>query len=331
MKRILAVLLPALLLAGCTTAEDDAPERIPDDVQNAVVDTPATPDAVKTGLAVVGSITKSMNATLDSPGAARTEVTFVALTVDADGIIRSCCIDGISAVIPFDATGALQLENDTGFASKNELGYDYAMHKASTLGTDWDQQAAAFAAYAVGKRAEELDAGDVTTSVTISTDAFLQAIRTAAETATHQGALLGDKLKLVSLSHMDESHSASLDDGTDGCAAFRADIAAVTLRDGIITSCCFDALETSLPVTPQGVIPTELSTPQLSMTALSRSSGLYDGVYQARDWCRQAAAFAAGSTGKTAEEVRSSAVAVSTSSSTATFHALLSKAVQKNG
>ncbi len=329
MKRLLILLL-MFLLTGCS-ADESAPELV---TPQPSIQTPApevtAPEAVKTGLAVVANIAKSMHATPDFPGAARTEVTFVALTVDDEGVIRSCCIDGVSAILPFDATGALQSEEDVDFASKNELGEDYAMHKASSIGTEWQQQAAAFAAYAVGRRADELSAGDVTTSVTISTDSMVQAIQTAVDTAVHQGAQAEDRLVLSVLSHSDNSYSAGADSGTDGCAAFRTDVSAVTLRGDTVTSCRFDALETALTVTPEGRIADDLSAPQLSMTALSRASMLHDSYYTAQDWCRQADVFARSSVGQTRRQILESALPASTGSIDASFHALLYKAVQEN-
>ena len=41
-------------------------------------------------------------------------------------------------------------------SSKNTLGTDYGMSKASAIGREWNEQAAAFAAYTVGKTADEV-------------------------------------------------------------------------------------------------------------------------------------------------------------------------------
>ena len=325
MKRLWIVLL-LLLLAG--RADRKAPETVQQaqvQEKDPVIDT--TVQEVKTGLAVVGNIAKSMNATPDFPGAAHTEVTYVALTLDQDGVIRQCCIDGVSAVIPFDATGALQ-EEEEAFASKNELGDEYAMHKASAIGSEWREQADAFARYAVGRKVEELSHGDVASSVTISTDGILQAIAMAAETAVVQGAQVEDRLTLAILSHSDESRSASLDTGEDGYAAFRTDVAAVTWRDGVVTSCLLDALETEVPVTPEGLIGVELSTAQPSLTTISRASPLAANFYPAQDWCRRAERFADSMLGKKVQELESSAITVSGGTQQAVFYALLHKAAQ---
>lgn len=333
MKRLWIALLLVLLvlLTGC--ADGEVQEKVQQAQVQAPVNEPVMDTAaqeVKTGLAVIGSIAKSMNATPDFPGAAHTEVTFVALTLDRDGVIRQCCIDGVSAVIPFDATGALQEEEGVTFASKNELGDEYAMHKASAIGSEWREQADAFARYAVGRKVEELSGGDVATSVTISTDAILQAIAVAAENAVHQGARIGDELTMTVLSHSDDSRSASLDTGTDGCVAFRTDVAAVTWRDGAITSCCLDALETVVPITPEGLIGVELSAAQPSMAMISRASPLAVNFYPAQEWYRRAESFANYMLGKTAQEMEEGALEVSGGNSQAVFCALLYKAAQQS-
>ena len=323
MKQLWIALL-VLLLTGC------AGEEVQQTVQQAQVELqepvvkPAVQE-VKTGLAVVGSIAKSMNATPDFPGAAHTEVTYVALTLDEDGVIRQCCIDGVSAVLAFDATGALQSEEEVEFASKNELGDAYAMQKASAIGSEWREQADAFARYAVGRKVDELSAGDVTSSVTISTDAILQAIKMAAETAVRQGAQVEDELTLAVRSHSDESRSASLDTGTDGYAAFRTDAVAVTWREETVTSCVADALETEIPVTSAGVIGVELSAMQPSMAAISRASPLAADFYPAREWCHRAETLAQGVLGKTAQEIPGGTA----SDEEAVFYALLRKAAQE--
>lgn len=329
MKRLWMTLL-LLLLAGCTGSEPQETVQQAQVQEKEPVEETASRE-VKTGLAVVGNIAKSMNATPDFPGAAHTEVTYVALTLDQDGVIRQCCIDGVSAVIPFDATGALQEEEDVEFASKNELGDAYAMHKASAIGSEWREQADAFARYAVGRKVEELSSGDVASSVTISTNGILQAIAIAAETAELQGAQIGDELTLAVLSHSDESRSASLDTGEVGYAAFRTDAVAVTWCDGTVTSCLIDALETNVPVTPEGMIGVELTAMQPSMVTISRASPLAVNYYPAQDWCRRAENFARSTLGKTVQEMEESVVEVSGNTQQAVFSALLYKAAQKSG
>lgn len=206
------------------------------------------------GLSATANIAKSMHATYDFPGYAHTEVTFAAVLVDDEGVIRACTIDGITAVIPFDATGALQTENGTVFRSKAALGQSYGMHKASPLGTEWHQQAADFAAHCVGKTAAQVRGGDTVTSVTISTAALEAAVLSAAENA-HTAVAPGSTLSLVCRAVVEGSFSACIDDGSPGLANLRAAALART-SDGRELSC---ALISRLPFSAHGRVSCDTS------------------------------------------------------------------------
>lgn len=279
MKRLLLLLwLLALVLTGCG-----------EPVVSVQGTQPGIPsNAVRTGLGLVGSISGTMHATPDMPGTAWTDVTMAAVTVDDDGVIRACAIDGLRCSIPLDATGALQWEDDAVLSSKNELADAYGMHKASTLGTDWYRQAADLAAWVVGKQVEDLRSGDVTASVTISPDPLLQAVRQAVESAEHQGARTGDRLILSVLGDTDGSYSASVDLGTNGLAVCTVGAAAVTLRGSTVTSCRFDGVRTRLMVTPQGQVEGDFSSLQPPFTQQALDLGLTEEGAFARDWCAQA-------------------------------------------
>ena len=64
--------------------------------------------------------------------------------------------DGIQPKVEFDTTGTITTDVTPPVESKNFLGTDYGMSKASAIGKEWNEQAAAFAAYTVGKTADEV-------------------------------------------------------------------------------------------------------------------------------------------------------------------------------
>lgn len=262
MKRLLLLAL-ILSLTGCAAPRTD-PQPLPPAVE-AMAALPSEPDAARLGIAAVANIAKSMHATWDFPGYAHTEVTVAAVLVDSRGVIRQCAIDGISAAIPFDATGALQLTDGTEFPSKCTLGQSYGMHKASPLGTEWAEQAADFAAACVGKTAAELQSGDTLTSVTIATDALHQAVCRAVENAA-ASALADDTLALSCRAVVTESRSGCIDDGTPGLACLRAAAAAFTLRGGTVTAETGCAVLSAVPFTAAGRIDCDIS---LGLSALS--------------------------------------------------------------
>lgn len=255
MKRLLLLVL-ILSLTGCA-APQTAPQPQPPAVE-AMAAVPSDTDAARLGIAAVANIAKSMHATYDFPGYAHTEVTVAAVVVDSRGVIRQCAIDGISAAIPFDATGALQLPDGTQFPSKRTLGQSYGMHKASPLGTEWAEQAADFAASCVGKTVDELQPGDTLTSVTIATDALHQAVCRAAGNAAAP-VRAGDTLMLSCRAVMEHSVSGCPDDGTPGLACLRAAAAAFTVRGGTATAETGCAVTSAVPFTAAGRIACDTS------------------------------------------------------------------------
>ncbi len=253
MKNIWLLLL-ILPLAACAAPAAEPPP-IPDSVE-VMAPAPQTEESLYLGIAATAHIAKSMHATYDFPGYARTEVTVAAVIISESGIIRACTIDGISAIVPFDATGALQLSENTVFLSKTALGTDYGMHKASPLGTEWYQQATDFAASCVGKDHTQLHTADAVTSVTISTDGLLQAVRSAAANA-HTLVSTAEPPTLFCRAAMTGSFSAAIDDGAPGLARLRASALACT-PGGVSASC---ALISAVPFTASGRIACDLSLP----------------------------------------------------------------------
>ena len=77
-------------------------------------------------------------------------------------------------------------------ATKNQLGDAYGMKKASGIGKEWNEQAAAFCEYVTGKTVEEVTGialtekgapadADLAASVTVSVGDFLTLIEKAAQ------------------------------------------------------------------------------------------------------------------------------------------------------
>ena len=296
-KGLILFLSLCLLLTGCRRGEGRtafAPDNVTD----------APPQALKTGLATATTVSKSQNATLDFPGFSRTDITLAAVLLDHSGIIRQCILDGVTAVIPFDHHGFLQSPEKLCFPTKNELGQDYGMHKASSLGREWDEQASAFAAYAVGRRPEELQPGDVSASVTVDTDGFLQAIRSAAADAEDTGAREGDHLALVCDARMDKSRSADPHTGEDGIASCYAACGAVTFRGNLITGCRFESVETALPVTCRGDVAAEASLPLSGAQTSGDPFSVRSKSAAGERWGRQADAFASRLGGLSAYEIQ---------------------------
>ena len=330
LKRISALLLCALLmlsaLAGCGTTvvvapEGDKPAAPSAPSETTTPETQPVPDAaavpVKTGLAVLPNISGSKDASAEGDGTAQTEILLVAVTVDDDGVIDSCVIDMVQAKIGFNASGALTTDLSTTFPSKNELGDDYGMKKASSIGKEWNEQAAALADYAVGKRVDELKGmavgedgkaadADLAASVTLYIGSFVDGIEAAVNSASHMGASKGDKLSLASQTSMSKSKDASAD--KDGVAQAYATIAAVTFSGEVITSCYIDAVQANVNFDTAGHITTDLTAAPQTKNQLGDGYGMKSASSIGKEWNEQAAGFCAYVTGKTAAQVAGLAV-----------------------
>ena len=222
---------------------------------------------------MITGVKSSKDASAEGEGLAQADIALVAVTVTDDGVIDSCVIDAVQAKINFDAEGKLVTPLDTEFASKNERGDDYGMRKASAIGKEWDEQAAAFAEYAVGKTVEELkgiaidDSGkaadaDLASSVTVTVGGFLEGIEAAVANAAHLGAQAGDKLALTTVTNMSKSKDATAE--ADGLAQAYTTVAAVTLNGDTVTSCSIDAVQANVNFDASGAITTDLAAPQAS-------------------------------------------------------------------
>ena len=269
--------------------------------------------AVKTGLAIITSLKDSENAKQVSY-----DVTVVAVTVDDTGVIHDCIIDSVGTKVAFDATGTITADLSAEVLTKTELGDAYGMVAWGGAKYEWYQQAQALADYAVGKTVEELKSGaidetgkapagsDLASTATIYLGGYVGAIEEAVKNAKHLGAVSGDELKLAIISSIGSSKSATAE--KDGTAQLDCDVTALTVKDGVITSCAIDSLQAKVSFDAAGTITTDLTAPVQTKNQLGESYGMVAWGDAKFEWNEQAASFAAYVTGKTAAEVAGIAV-----------------------
>ena len=279
------------------------------------VSLPSDGSALKTGLAVVPSVASSKDAG-EEPGLAQSDVTLVAVTVDENGVITNCAIDSVQAKINFDASGKITTDLAAPIPTKNELGDAYGMKKASGIGKEWNEQAAAFAQYVVGKTADEVKGialnekgaaadADLASSVTVSIGGYMDAVVQAVENAQPLGAAQGDTLVLSAVTSAADSKDAGEE---PGLAQAYVTVAATTYRDDVISSCVIDAVQCNVNFDAAGKITTDLAAPILTKNQLGDDYGMKKASAIGKEWYEQAAAFAQYVVGKTADEVAGIAV-----------------------
>ncbi len=300
--------------------------------------------ALKTGLVIATDISGSKNAEAADFG-----VTMVAVTVDENDVIVDCKIDGIAAKVEIDGAGALVFDVTAPVQTKNELGDNYGMKAYGGAKYEWYEQAGALADYAVGKTVEELKNGaidetgkapagsDLASTATIYLGGYVAAIEAAVNNAQNLGAQAGDELRLAATAGLGSSKAATADE--EGLAQLDADVTALTVKDGVITSCTIDSLQAKVNFDAAGVITTDLTAPVQTKNELGEAYGMKAYADSAYEWNEQAAALAKYVTGKTADEVAGIAVDERTApadadlASTVTvaiggYQALIAKAMQ---
>ena len=176
MKKMLTIVLAAaLLLAVASTA------------------------MAATGLGSVTSV-KLTPAAADKAGSVSVNTTMCAVTLDDAGKIVAVQFDVVQPKAAFDAAGAASGELNAAPQTKKELKEGYGMVKASSIGKEWFEQAAALEAWCVGKTVEEVcamktfdrgdgshtmvpDEADLKTGCTITVGDYLAALQKAAAVA----------------------------------------------------------------------------------------------------------------------------------------------------
>ena len=359
MKRNLMLIVVSLLvmalLAGCAGTVVVIDDCTCPTGGETVTPTQPKPDnndgsAVKTGVSVITTVAESTSATESEEGAVKFDVTVTAVTVDDNGVIRSCYIDSIPATVKLDATGAITSDLTAAVPTKNELGSDYGMVAWGGAIAEWDAQVAALCNFAIGKTVDELKNGaidetgkapagsDLASSATIYLGGFVSSIEAAVNNAKHLGASADDSLKLVTLNKVSASVAATAD--KEGTAQLDADIAVVTEKEGTITSCIIDSVQAKVNFNATGAITTDLSASILTKNELGENYGMMAWGGAIAEWNTQAASFASYVTGKTAAEVAGIAIdeatkpadgsdlATSVTISIGGFQALIAKAMQ---
>lgn len=334
MKKVASLLLSSVLvvslLAGCgsnkttqepakdqaTTTEDTKTTDTKE--EETKTDSEAATGGAKTGIAITTSLSKSTSATADAEGLAQTDSLVAAVLVDADGKILDCKIDSAQTKINFSKEGKITTDLKLEAKSKQELGADYGMSKASGIGKEWNEQANAFAAYVIGKTVDEVKGiavneegvasdADLASSVTIHIGDFIATVESAVKNAKDLGASNTDKLGLGVNTTIDKSTDATAE--AEGLAqAYSFYSATTTAADGKITSCAIDSTQGNVNFDVAGTVSTDITAAVESKQVLKENYGMKKASAIGKEWYEQADAFAAYVTGKTVDEVKGIAV-----------------------
>lgn len=326
MKRfsvLLLAVLTSLLLAACQANGSSGVTASPAASAPPAESTPVAGKTVpvRTGLAFVTNLDKSADAG-DEDGFVQADSILVAVTVDSDGKLTGCVIDAVATKAFFDSSGHIVTPLNTVFPSKNEMGSEYGMKKASSIDKEWNEQAEALADYLIGKTAEEIkgisvtetghaEAFDLKASVTISIGGYIDAVLKAMDNAKELGATSADKLGVGAETNIMYSANAG---ATNGSILVYSTFAAVTTDgEGKITSCIADGFQCSVNFDASGKIVSDLTAVPLTKNETGYDYGLKGFSSIDKEWFEQTEALAEYITGKTAAEIEGIAVRQDTS------------------
>lgn len=333
MKKIFTLLLSLTLvitmLSGCSkgdaTKDDTKAPATTETPAETPTEEPATTEpedgttaaGVKTGLGVISSIAKSAPAA-DTDGLGQVDSLVVAVMVGEDGKILDCVIDAAQTKINFSKEGKITTDLAAEVKTKQELGAEYGMKKASKIQKEWNEQADAFAAYVVGKTIDEVKGiaiteegvagdADLATSVTIHIGDYVAAVEKAVANAQVLGANAGDKLGLGIVTEISKSKDATAEE--DGLAeAYSYYNVVTTDTNGKITSSFLDASIGDVYFSTAGAITSDLTTPLQTKQEIKDAYGMKKASKIGKEWYEQANAFSAYVTGKTLDEVKGIAI-----------------------
>ena len=141
-------------------------------------------------LAAISGLGSSKSADAENAGLAQLDVDVAALTMNGD-VISSCYIDSLQAKVSFGADGVITTDLTAPVQTKNELGEAYNMKLYGGAQSEWNEQAASFAAYVTGKTAADVAGiavsegkpadADLSATVTIAIGGFQALIAKAAK------------------------------------------------------------------------------------------------------------------------------------------------------
>lgn len=269
MKKRIALLLAAVLAVGTLATACGGNEGGSDAAAK-----------VKVGLAAHTDFTYGSHSIGDvvygnpvSETTAQADIHVAAVMLNEDGTIAQVVIDAVQVKATVDATGAMTTDPATTFQTKKELGTAYNMAPASPIGKEWNEQAAAFEAWCVGKTADQVAAGvgaegypvdeTLLTGCTIKVNAIQAAVVRACEAAVASEATAADKLGLGMTAEL-SSYAAATAEADGKVQAYVNYAATAKNAEGKITAVLIDSVQANSTWGVDGILTTDMANEPVS-------------------------------------------------------------------
>lgn len=322
MKKIIATMVSIIAVAAMLTAcGSDSKDNSETTVSTtAATDSANVADASNTGSAGAGYsvytyLSSSKAATAEANGGVEVNSYIAYTAIGEDGKIFKAGINAVQSKVPFDAKGQIVEGTDLSVSvkSKNELGDDYGMRKASGIGKEWNEQAQALADWSIGKTISDIsdtklsdngkyEDADLVSSVTVSAGNFQKILTNSSEHQLKGTVGANDKMGMGIETKISSSKSATAD--AVGVGQVDSLLAVVAVDgDGKITACGFDAIQSKVQFNADGTIATDLTAAVKTKAELKGDYGMAKASPIGKEWFEQAESFAEWCVGKTVSEV----------------------------
>lgn len=267
------------------------------------------PATLKFGFGVYTTAPAVTNATADKDGSGKLDITFAAVTVDADGKIVGCALDTASNSVAFTAEGKAVAANE--FKTKYELGKDYNMVAYGGSTKEWYEQADAFETVVAGKTLDEVKGlvGEdkkgnddvINAGCTIMINEFVGAIEKAYNAAADSNVTAEDVLKVTAATEQTCADATADKDGSNkvSTTVFGAAVDA----DGKVVAAASDCVELDFTFDTKGACTLDTTKAVTSKKEAGSNYGMVAYGNAKKEWFEQAAAFDAACVGKTATEI----------------------------
>ena len=290
----LTVLVAVFSVAGCSSAKS----------------------TVKLGLGSVSSINSSRDASDGVLAMGQADTTIAAVVFDKDGKIVDVTIDSVQSKVNFDENMKVTSDKNAKVKSKKELGFDYNMKDRSEIGKEWFEQIEALEEWMVGKTVSEVtglkvkerdanhkhvpDVPELTSSVTITVESYLAAVKKAWENTIEVKGYdtLGLGLNVSIASSRDASDAATAQaqaDATFAATAFD--------KNGKVLGTIIDTAQVRIAFDADGKVASDKGAAIKSKKELGFDYNMKDRSEIGKEWFEQIDALEDWMVGKTVSEI----------------------------
>lgn len=306
MKKVVSMILTPVftvaLLAGCAGKDKAAGSN--------------GAGIVKLGLGQSTSIKSSKDADgAEVTALGQVDTVMAAVGLDKDGKVVSITIDTAQTKVQFNKDLSLKTDVKAELKTKVELGDAYGMKKASKLGKEWYEQAAALEKWMVGKTIDEIknmkttkngekvvtDDAELKSSVSVGIEDYIAVVEEAVKNAVE---VKGGAVK-VGLGHeISAAKSAGITaEKTPVAQVDTVMMAAAFDKDGKVAGAVLDTAQTKVEFDNSGKVTSDKSAENKTKVELGDGYGMKKASKIGKEWYEQAKALTTWMSGKTVSEI----------------------------